>query len=93
MGHGYNAAGRMCPPPRNLALEADGCFMVWVQGGPNRIQGCGAKPRAQLAGSPRLVSDVQRKSSKASPAWLRRAPWSRPSTLLRPPSAVAYGQC
>jgi hypothetical protein len=21
----------MCPPPRSLALEANGCFMVWVQ--------------------------------------------------------------
>ena len=32
----------MCPPPRSLALEANGCFMVQVLGGPNRIQGCGA---------------------------------------------------
>jgi hypothetical protein len=32
----------MCPPPRSLALEANGCFMVRVPSGPNRIQGCGA---------------------------------------------------
>lgn len=32
----------MCPPPRSLALEANGCFMVQVLSGPNRIQGCGA---------------------------------------------------
>lgn len=37
----------MCPPPRSLALEANGCFMVQVLG-PNRIQGCGAIPRARL---------------------------------------------
>src|SRR5271167_3761056 len=33
----------MCPPPRSLAAEANGCFMVRVRHGPNRIQGCGAR--------------------------------------------------
>ena len=33
----------MGPPPRSLAAEANGCFMVRVQRGPNRIQGCGAR--------------------------------------------------
>src|SRR5271165_6678199 len=47
MGHGFNAVGRMCPPPRSLAAEADGCFMVRTRSGSNRIQGCGAMLRAQ----------------------------------------------
>src|SRR5450759_2593788 len=29
-------------PPRSLTAEANGCFMVRVPHGPNRIQGCGA---------------------------------------------------
>ena len=33
----------MGPPPRSLAAEANGCFMVRVRHGPNRIQGCGAR--------------------------------------------------
>ena len=33
----------MGPPPRSLAAEANGCFMVRVRRGPNRIQGCGAR--------------------------------------------------
>src|SRR5580700_10904205 len=33
----------MGPPPRSLAAEANGCFMVRVGRGPNRIQGCGAR--------------------------------------------------
>ena len=33
----------MGPPPRSLAAEAHGCFMVRVRHGPNRIQGCGAR--------------------------------------------------
>jgi hypothetical protein len=33
---------RMGPPPRSLAAEANGCLMVRVRHGPNRIQGCGA---------------------------------------------------
>ena len=32
----------MGPPPRSLTAEANGCFMVRVLHGPNRIQGCGA---------------------------------------------------
>jgi len=54
MGHGFDAVGRMCPPPRSLAAEANGCFMVRTPQGSNRIQGCGAGFRA-LAGSPRFV--------------------------------------
>jgi hypothetical protein len=34
MGHGFNAAGRMCPLPRSLAAEANGCFMVRTPNGP-----------------------------------------------------------
>src|ERR1700722_1530334 len=33
----------MGPPPRSLAAEANGCFMVRVRRGPNRIQGSGAR--------------------------------------------------
>src|SRR4051794_8354355 len=36
----------MGPLPRSLAVEANGCFMVRVRRGSNRIQGCGARPRA-----------------------------------------------
>lgn len=32
------AAHRMCPPPRSLALEANGCFMVWVQPDPTEYK-------------------------------------------------------
>jgi len=38
---------RMGPPPRSLAAEANDCFMVRLRQGANRIQGCGAKFRAQ----------------------------------------------
>lgn len=38
---------RMGPPPRILAAEANDCFMVRLRQGANRIQGCGAKFRAQ----------------------------------------------
>ncbi len=43
MGHGFDAVGRMCPLPRSLAAEANGCFMVRTPCGSNRIQGCGAR--------------------------------------------------
>ncbi len=43
MGHGFDAVGRMCPLPRSLAAEANGCFMVRTPRGSNRIQGCGAR--------------------------------------------------
>src|SRR3984957_12254296 len=33
----------MGPPPRSLAAEANGCFMVRVRRGPNRIQGGDAR--------------------------------------------------
>jgi hypothetical protein len=38
---------RMGPPPRNLAAEANDCFMVRTQYGHNRIQVCGAGTGAQ----------------------------------------------
>jgi hypothetical protein len=43
MGHGFNAAGRMCPPSRSPVTEAHGCFMVWIPRGSYRIQGRGAR--------------------------------------------------
>jgi hypothetical protein len=43
------------PPPRSLAAEANDCFMVRIAPRSDRIQGCGAMLRAQLAGSPRFV--------------------------------------
>ena len=46
---------RMGPLPRSHAAEANDCFMVRPQHGANRIQGCSAKFRAQMAGSPRFV--------------------------------------
>jgi len=33
-----NAEGRMCPPPRSLAVEANGCFMVRVPAGPTEYK-------------------------------------------------------
>src|SRR6476620_2073298 len=44
----------MGPPPRSLAAEANGCFMVRVRHGPNRIQGCGARdaPDSELPSDP-----------------------------------------
>jgi hypothetical protein len=39
---GSNAARRTGASPRSLAAEANGCFMVGIQHGSNRIQGCGA---------------------------------------------------
>jgi len=39
---GSNAARRMGASPRSLAAEANGCFMVGIQHGSNRIQGRGA---------------------------------------------------
>ena len=43
-GHtvGSDAARRMGPSPRSLAAEANGCFMVGIPHGSNRIQGRGA---------------------------------------------------
>ena len=50
---------RMGPPPRSLAAEAIDCFMVWPRHGANRIQGCNAKFRMPMAGSPRFVRSPQ----------------------------------
>src|SRR3954451_18617786 len=44
----------MGPPPRSLAAEAHGCFMVRTPRGSNRIQGRGAMSRAQ-GGLPSVV--------------------------------------
>ena len=44
----------MGPPPRSFAAEAHGCFMVRIPRGSNRIQGRGARSRAQ-GGLPSVV--------------------------------------
>src|SRR6516225_5759225 len=54
----------MGPPPRSLAAEANGCFMVRVRHGPNRIQGCGARDAPDSG----LPSD---QPSEAVVEWLR----------------------
>ena len=41
----------------DLALEANGCFMVQVPTRPNRIQGCGAI-RTRKASSPRNTGNI-----------------------------------
>ena len=46
----------MCPPPRRLALEANGCFMVQVPRGPYRIQGCGAIIAPQWRAPPGILN-------------------------------------
>ena len=53
-GYGYNADGRMDPPPRSLAREAYDCFMVETLCGFNRIQAWFAR---LLAANGRLPSD------------------------------------
>jgi hypothetical protein len=52
----------MGPPSRSLAAEANGCFMVGIRRGSNRIQGRGAI-RAQMAGSPRFVLGLRLRGS------------------------------
>src|SRR5262245_18844080 len=37
-GYGCNAAGRMDPPPRSPATEADDCFMVRIQKDPTEYK-------------------------------------------------------
>jgi len=44
----------MGPPPRSLAAEADGCFMVWSDVGPTEYK-VAARSFAPMAGSPRFV--------------------------------------
>src|SRR3954451_24708250 len=87
-----SAVGRMCPPPRSLALEADDCFMVRVQADPTEYK-VAARVLRPIAGSPRFVVDRCR---KPIPAWARLAPCSRPSTPLRAlrwPSASVDRRC
>src|SRR3954449_1038208 len=73
------AVGRLSPPPRRLALEADDCLMVQVQADPTEYK-VAARDLRPIAGSPRFVVDRCR---KPVPAWARLAPCSRPSTPLR----------
>ena len=54
MGHGFNAAGRMCPLPRSLAAEANGCFMVRTRTVQPTTRLRRNASRA-MAGSPRFV--------------------------------------
>jgi hypothetical protein len=49
----------MGPPARSLAAEANGCFMVRVRHGPNRIQGCGARDAPDSG----LPSDQSKRAS------------------------------
>jgi len=46
----------MCPPPRRLALEANGCFMVQVLRESYRIQGCGAITAPQRRAPPGILN-------------------------------------
>jgi hypothetical protein len=52
----------MCPPPRRLALEANGCFMVQVLREPYRIQGCGAimHPKGELPPDDRTARSTRK---------------------------------
>ena len=47
----------MGPPPRSLAAEADGCFMVWSDVGPTEYK-VAARSFAPMAGSPRFVRNI-----------------------------------
>ncbi|MFT5429343.1 MAG: hypothetical protein ACI9HH_005492 [Pseudomonadota bacterium] len=58
----------MCPPPRSLALEANGCFMVQARKA-NRIQGCGAT----IVPDSELPSDSDR--TTAQRALTRNSPY------------------
>ncbi len=57
----------MGPPPRSLAAEAHGCFMVRVPCRSHRIQGRGAMLRATWAGSPRFDLDQAAVLNQAPP--------------------------
>lgn len=63
----------MCPPPRRLALEANGCFMVQVPRGPYRIQGCGAIIAPQWRAPPGILeaSIVARYLLNPTPIWMQ----------------------
>src|SRR5580658_6119441 len=51
--------------PRSLAAEANGCFMVGIQHGSNRIQGRGASV-ARDGGLPSDLLDVSNRSKRLS---------------------------
>jgi len=55
MGHGFNAVGRMCPPPRSLAAEANGASWSGPDAGPTEYK-VAARCYAPKAGSPPIVS-------------------------------------
>jgi hypothetical protein len=76
----------MCPPPRSLALEAHGCFMVPAPRA-NRIQGCGAT----IAPDSELPSDRDLKTICCiSPIRERRGPL--PTYFARTAAALAHGR-
>ena len=52
---GFNAVHRMGPPPRSLAAEAHGCFMVPALQEPTEYK-VAARCSRPKAGSPRMVS-------------------------------------
>ena len=70
MSHGCKAAHRMCPPPRSLALEANGCFMVWVQPDPTEYK-VAARGFARHGGLPSVRSCSARLFSAAAASGLQ----------------------
>ena len=88
----------MCPPPRRLALEANGCFMVQVPREPHRIQGCGAIIAPPKAISPRNTGDIDRGTSTLDPTARNRAERQRRTCLWKtldsgiPIQGHAYGK-
>jgi len=65
-GPWFHTAGRMCPPPRSLATEAHGCFMVWIPDGSYRIQGRGAM-FARTGGLPSVVVQLHPRHEFTAP--------------------------
>ena len=61
MGHGFNAVGRMCPPPRSLAAEANGASWSGPDAGPTEYK-VAARCYAPKAGSPPIVSAARQLS-------------------------------
>jgi len=94
------AAHRMCPPPRSLALEANGCFMVWVQPDPAEYK-VAARAFARQAGFPRFVlvqrgcnqRAATRESEAKIPGRARLGAGLAAVNTAPPSSPVAFGQC
>ena len=63
MGHGFNAVGRMCPPPRSLAAEANGASWSGPDAGPTEYK-VAARCYAPKAGSPPIVSAAKQLSGQ-----------------------------